>query len=205
MHVRGINLLSLLSVLFLVIAAGITVNNAAAQNSAGKWSYFKFKAGQYFKYDLKSERGIKGWVSIKVEDGGNGVFNVTLAGNWSGEFSETVKMKPGMSAFDFIYSPKNIQITNAMASLVNVDAVVIDNTTWKDGFKWAQGDRSIEVAGEKEYAGIRGLLVTYSSKLFGRVQKRTYCVNSNLPLPVFVEVPAANGTWTYALVEKKGI
>jgi hypothetical protein len=195
----------LLFVLFFVFVAANSVNNVAAQNSAGKWSYFKFKAGQYFKYELRSDRGIKGWVSIKIEDGGNGVFNVTLAGKWTEEFSETVKMKPGMSAFDFIYSPKNSEITNTMASLVNIDAVVVDNTTWKDGFKWAQGDKTIEVTGEKEYAGIKGLLVTYGSKLFGRLQKRTYCVNSNLPLPVFAEVPAANGTWTYELVEKRGI
>jgi hypothetical protein len=205
MRFRRINLVCLALVLLFVCTAGNSVTDAAAQNSAGKWSYFKFKPGQYFKYELKTERGIKGWVSLKVEDGGNGILNVTLAGKWTGEFSETVKMKPGMSAFDFIYSPKNSEITNAMSSLVDIDPAIVDNTAWKDGFKWAQGDKSIEVAGEKEYAGVKGLLVTYSSKLFGRVQKRTYCVNSSLPLPVFVEVPAANGTWTYELVEKKGI
>lgn len=205
MRLKGINLLTLLVGLCFVLSAGNIVNDAAAQNTGGKWSYFKFKAGQYFKYELRSDRNLKGWVSIKVEDGGNGVFNVTLAGKWTHEFSEIVKLKPGMSAFDFIYSPKNSEITNAMSSLVNIDATIVDNTTWKDGFKWAQRDRTIEVAKEKEYAGIRGLLVTCSSKLFGRVEKRTYCVNSNVPLPIFAEVPAANGTWTYELVEKRGI
>lgn len=198
MRLKGINLLSWMLVFFFV-------SSAAPQSAGGKWSYFKFKAGQYFKYDLKTERGIKGWVSIKVDDGGNGVFNVTLAGKWTSEFSEVVKLKPGMSAFDLAYSPKNSEITNAMSSLLNIDAAIVDNTTWKQGFKWAQGDKSIEVAGEKEYAGIKGLLVTYGSKLFGRVQKRTYCVNSNLPIPVFADVPAANGSWTYELVEKRGI
>lgn len=205
MRIRAVGLVSFMFVLYCVLAAGIRPENAAAQSGAGKWSYFKFKAGQYFKYELKSERGIRGWVSLKVEDGGAGVLNVTLAGNWSGDFSEIVKLKPGMSAFDFIYSPKNSAITNAMASLVDIEAVVVDKTTWKDGFKWAEGDKSIAVAGEKEHAGVKGLLVTYSSKLFGRIQKRTYCVNSNVPLPVFAEVPAANGTWTYELVEKRGI
>jgi hypothetical protein len=204
MRLKEINLLSLLFVLFFVVSAGNAVKNASAQSAGGKWSYFKFKAGQYFKYELKAERGLKGWVSVKVEDGGNGVFNVTLAGKLTAEFSETVRLKPGMSAFDFIYSPKNYEITNAMSNLVDIDTALVDNTTWKEGFKWAQGDKTIEVAGEKEYAGIRGLLVTYSSKLLGKVQRRTYCVNSNLPLPVFAEVPAANGTWTYELVEKRG-
>jgi len=28
-------------------------------------------------------------------------------------------------------------------------------------------------------------------------------VNSDLPLPLYAEVPAANDTWTYTLVERK--
>lgn len=201
---KRVNFLSFMFV-FLVCAAGNALMNAAEQTNAGKWSYFKFKPGQFFRYQMKSARGLTGWASIKLEDGGNGVLNVTLAGKWTKEFSETVKMKPGMSGFDFIYSAKDSEITNALASLMNVDAAVIDNTTWRDGFKWTQGDRSIEVVGQKEYAGVKGLVATFSSKLFGRVQKQTYCVNTNLPLPIFVEVPAANDTWTYELVEKRGI
>jgi len=54
-------------------------------------------------------------------------------------------------------------------------------------------------------AGIKGLLVNYTNKVFGRLQKRTYCVNSNIPLPIYARVPAANDTWTYDLVEIKGI
>jgi len=53
--------------------------------------------------------------------------------------------------------------------------------------------------------GIKGLLVNYTNKVFGRLQKRTYCVNSNIPLPIYARVPAANDTWTYDLVEIKGI
>jgi hypothetical protein len=110
-----------------------------------------------------------------------------------------------MSAFDLVYAFKNVEIPNAAGSLLNINADVVDNTTWKDGFHWTQGDSSIEVKGERECAGIKGLLVTYSSKAFGRVQKRTYCVNFNIPLPIYAEVPAANDTWTYELVESKGI
>ena len=110
---------------------------------------------------------------------------MTVAGKWTAEFSETAKLKPGMSAFDLVYAFKNIEIPNAAGSLLNVDAVVIDNTTWKDGFTWTQGDNSIEVKGERECAGIKGLLATYSSKSFGQAQKRTYGVNAKIPLPVY--------------------
>ena len=47
--------------------------------------------------------------------------------------------------------------------------------------------------------------MNYTNKVFGRLQKRTYCVNSNIPLPIYARVPAANDTWTYDLVEIKGI
>jgi hypothetical protein len=205
MHIRRVSFLSLTFMFLSAFTAGYGLSDASAQNSSGKWSYFKFKSGQFFKYEMKSERGLKGWLSIKIEDESPGVFNVTLAGKWTGEFSETAKLKPGMSAFDLVYAFKNVEIPNAAGSLLNINADVVDNTTWKDGFHWTQGDSSIEVKGERECAGIKGLLVTYSSKAFGRVQKRTYCVNSNIPLPIYAEVPAANDTWTYELVESKGI
>ena len=140
-----------------------------------------------------------------IEDGGAGIFNVTIAGKWAGEFSETARLKPGKSAFDLVYSFKNVEITNATGSLLDISTDILDNTAWKDGFKWAQGDKSIEVKGEKECAGIKGLIVNYTSKLFGRVQKRSYGVNTGFPLPIYAVVPAANDTWTYELVEKKGI
>jgi hypothetical protein len=205
MHIRRVSLLCFAFVFLSAFTAGYGLSDAAAQNSSQKWSYFKFKSGQFFKYEMKSERGLKGWLSIKIEDESPGVFNVTLAGKWTGEFSETAKLKPGMSAFDLVYAFKNVEIPNAAGSLLNINADVVDNTTWKDGFHWTQGDSSIEVKGEKECAGIKGLLVTYSNKVFGRVQKSIYCVNSNIPLPLYAEVPAANDTWTYELVESKGI
>jgi hypothetical protein len=175
------------------LAVGNGLGNIVAQSSSGKWSYFKFKPGQYLKYEMTSERGLKGWLSIKIEEGGNGVFNVTIAG------------KPGMSAIDLVYVFKNDEIPNAASNLLDIDAIVVDNTTWKDGFKWTKGDNSIEVKGERECAGMKGLLAVYTRKVFGRIQKSTYGVNSDLPLPLYAEVPAANDTWTYELVEVKGI
>ena len=200
---QRVNFRSLTLMLLLTFAAGNGLGGGAIQNTPGKWSYFKFKPGQFFRYEMKSERGLKGWLSIKIEDGSNGVLNMTLAGKWTAEFSETAKLKPGMSPFDLVYAFKNAEISNAANSLLNIDAVVVDNTTWKDGFHWAQGDTSIDVKGEKECAGIKGLLVVYGIKVFGRAQKRTYGVNSDLPLPLYAEVPAANDTWTYTLVERK--
>jgi hypothetical protein len=118
-------------------------------------------------------------------------------GKWTGEYSETVLLKPQMSAFEFVNAFKNVEIPNAAGSLLNVNAVLVDQTAWKDGFQWAQGDQSIEVKGERDCAGIKGLLASCTSNTFGRVQKRTYCVNSRVPLPLHAEVPAADDTWTY--------
>jgi len=204
MHRQRVHLLALTCLSLFAFAAGNGLSDAAAQSSSGKWSYFKFQSGQFFKYEMKSERGLTGWLSVKIEAESPGVLSVTVAGKWTGEFSEIAKLKPGMSAFDLVYAFKNPEIPNAAGSLLNIDAVVVDNTTWKDGFTWAQGDNSIEVKGEKECAGIKGLVAIYSSKLFGRAQKSTYCVNSNIPLPIYAQVPAANDTWTYELVEVKG-
>jgi hypothetical protein len=205
MHFQRVNLLSITFFSLLAFAAGNGLSAAAAQSSSEKWSYFKFQPGQFFRYEMKSERGLKGWLSVRIEAESPGVLSVTVAGKWTGEFSETAKLKPGMSAFDLVYAFKNPEIPNAAGSLLDIDAVVVDNTTWKDGFTWTQGDNSIEVKGERESAGIKGLVAIYSSKVFGRAQKRTYSVNSNIPLPLYAQVPAANDTWTYELVETKGI
>ena len=205
MSFRRCNLLAAV-LLFVFAFAGANIpDNAAAQGSGGKWSYFKIKPGQFFKYNMKGERGLNGWLSIKIEDGGGGAFDVTIAGKWTEEFSETAKLKPRKTAFDLLYSFKNVAITNAAGGLLDISADIVDNTMLKDGFKWAQGDKSIEVKGGKECAGVKGLLVNYTSKLFGRVQKRTYGVNPDFPLPIYAVIPAANDTWTYELVEKKGI
>ena len=175
---------------------------AHAQGAAGKWSHFKFHAGQSFKYDMKSERGLKGWLSLKVEEGGKDGLKVTIAGKWVSDFSETAVLKPGMDAQQFLGTFKNPDIMNAALTLCDVDAAVLEHATWKDGFHWAQGDNTVDIKGEKEVAGVKGLLVNSTSKLFGKVKKKTYAVNLDLPLPLFAEVPAANDTWTYSLVQK---
>jgi hypothetical protein len=205
MRIQRVNLLAVMLFFLFALAAGNGPSAATAQSSSEKWSYFKFQSGQFFRYEMTSERGLKGWLNVKIEAESPGVLSVTLAGKWTAEFSETAKLKPGMSAFDLVYAFKNPEIPNAAGGLLDIDAVVVDNTTWKDGFTWTQGDSSIEVKGERECAGIKGLVAIYSSKVFGRVQKRTYCVNSNIPLPLYAQIPAANDTWTYELVEVKGI
>ena len=205
MYRKRVNLLALTFLSLCAFAAGNGLSVATAQSSSEKWSYFKFQSGQFFRYEMKSERGLAGWLSVRIEADSPGVLSVSLAGKWTSEFSETAKLKPGMSAFDLVYAFKNPEIPNAAGSLLNIDAVVVDNTTWKDGFIWTQGDKSIEVKGERECAGIKGLVADYGSKSFGRVQKRTYAVNPNIPLPLYAQVPAANDTWTYELVEVKGI
>ena len=204
MTIQRVNFFALTFVSLFAFAAGNGLSAATAQSSSGKWPYFRFQSGQFFKYEMKSERGLKGWLSVKIEAESPGVLSVTVAGKWTEEFSETARLKPGMSGFDLVYAFKNPEIPNAAGSLLNIDAVVVDNTTWKDGFSWTQGDNSIEVKGERESAGIKGLVAVYSSKSFGRVQKRTYGVNTNIPLPLYAQVPAANDTWTYELVEVKG-
>ena len=207
---KKIHCFSSFVVILIFLVTGISFSLADhpnGQSASEKWSYFEFKSGQYFKYQLISERGLEGWVSIKVEDGGNSTFNITLAGNWMGEFSETAKLESGMSPMDFVYSVENFQIPNAMGSILMVDSEIIENAIWKDGFKWAQDDKSIEVSGTQEYAGILGLVMTYTSTHFAtkKVQKKIYCINTDLPLPLYLQCPAANDTWMYELIEIKGL
>lgn len=178
----------------------------SAQGEAKKWNYFQFKAGQFFKYQIKSERGLSGWVSIKVEAGEEGAQNIAIAGEWMGEWSETAILNPDMSAFDFIYSMENFEIPNVVANLMIVDEDIVQNTVWKEGFNRAEGDKTIKVGQTQSIAGIQGLVMTYTSKHFAtqKTETRTYCVNPDLPLPLSVKCPAANDTWIYELIELKG-
>jgi len=194
--------------IFLVTGISFSLTDQPdGQSDSEKWSYFEFKPGQFFKYKLTSERGLEGWVSVKVEDGEGDALNITLTGNWMGEFSETVKLEPGMAPMDFVYSVEDFQIPNAMGSLLMVDSEILQNVTWKDGFKWVQGDKSIEVSGTQEYAGIQGLVMTYTSTHFAtkKVQKKIYCVDPEIPLPLYLQCPAANDTWMYELIEVNGL
>ena len=197
-------------VVLMFLAVGISYSLAdqpGGQSDSEKWSYFEFKSGQYFKYQLTSERGLEGWVSVKVEDGEGDALNITLTGNWMGEFSETAKLEPGMAPMDFVYSVEDFQIPNAMGSLLMVDNEIIENATWKDGFTWTQDDKSIKISGTQEYAGIQGLVMTYTSTHFAtkKVQKKIYCVDPEIPLPLYLQCPAANDTWMYELIEVNGL
>jgi hypothetical protein len=58
MHIRKVSFLFLTFMFLSVFTAGRGIRNASAQDSSGKWSYFKFKSGQFFKYEMKSERGL---------------------------------------------------------------------------------------------------------------------------------------------------
>ena len=192
---------------FLCVCGLLVFSIAAvsAQTGSGKWAFLKLKAGEYFKYAMKSDRGLSGWVSIKAEDAGGGVLKVTLAGEWAGSFSEVQKLKPGMSGQDLYYKIKDPTASNAMGSILFFDNALVDDTTWKDGFTWSQGTRSIAVKDSKTCLGVQGLLATFTSKSFGKVQKSVYCVNPAFPLPIYVSVPGANDTFTLELTEKKGI
>ena len=96
MYRKKVSLLALTFWSLWAFAAGSAFSAAAAQSSTEKWSYFKFQPGQFFKYEMKSERGLQGWLSVKIEAESAGVLNVTVSGKWTAEFSETAKLKPGM-------------------------------------------------------------------------------------------------------------
>jgi hypothetical protein len=206
---RKICFFSTIFTVLIFLFIGVSYNLAESpngQSASEKWSYFEFKSGQFFKYKLTSERGLEGWVSIKVEEGEGDALNITLAGDWLGEFSETAKFEPGTAPMEFVYSVENFEIPNAMGSLLMVDGAIIENVIWKDGFTWSQDDKSAEVRGTQEYNGIQGLVMTFTSTHFAtkEVRKRIYCVNPDLPLPLYLQCPAANDTWTYTLIEAAG-
>lgn len=181
--------------------------HAAGTDDAKTWSHFAFKPGQFFKYTLTSQRGLSGWVSVAVAGGEGKALNITLAGSWMGDFSETAVLEPGMSAMDFVYSMEDFNIPNAMGSLLMADSEITGSPVCQEGFEKTAGDKSIKVRGTCEYAGIKGLTVNFQSKHFatGKIEKRVYCLKHDLPLPLYVQCPAANDTWTYELTEVKGL
>ncbi len=182
------------------------ISGFSAQEGSQKWNYFQFKAGQFFKYQIKSERGLSGWVSIKVEAGDEGALNIAIAGNWMGGWSETKALNQDMSALEFVYSFENFEIPNAVSNLLIANEDIIQKTVWQEGFNWAEGSKAITVGRSRTVAGVEGVVMVYTSKHFAtqKSETRTYCVNSDLPLPLSVECPAANDTWTYELAEISG-
>jgi hypothetical protein len=181
-----------------------SIVSAGAQSGSGTWAFFQLKAGQYFKYSMKSERGMAGWVSLKADDAGGGALNVTLSGKWAGDFSEVVKLKPKMSAQDFYFAIKDPSASNAFISLLEISDVLVSQMTWKDGFTRTKGSDSVVVKGSKTYLGITGFVATLTGKFLGKTQVSVYCVNAGFPLPLSAKTPGANDTFTLELVEKKG-
>ena len=175
--------------------------------SVGSWAYFGFKPGQFMKYNVTSTRGLTGWVSVQATETDKGELALLCEGNWGlGEFSETAVLKPEMDGFYFTYSFEDVVATNALSTLLIIDGVPFEEVTWEEGFEWSSGDKSIKVTTTKEYAGVSGLVMAYTSKhsFSGQMQTKTYCVNEDYPLPLSVEAPAANDTWKYELVEVDG-
>lgn len=176
--------------------------------SVGSWAYFSFKPGQFMKYNVTSTRGLTGWISVAVTETDKGELALLCEGNWGlGEFSETAILKPDMTGFDLAYSFEDVVATNALSSLLIIDGVPFEEVTWEEGFEWSSGDKSIKVTAIKEYAGVSGLVMTYTSKHWAKdtLETKTYCVNEKYPLPLSIECPAANDTWKYELVEVSGL
>lgn len=176
-------------------------------SNVGGWSHLALKHGQFIKYNLTSERGSEGWVSITVESGANSSLDITLAGNWgiAGEFSETATFTSDMTPFDFTYS-LDVGIINAVSTLFLIDHIPFAEVTWEEGYRWEEGDKLVEVGATETYAGLTGRVMTYESKhvVTGEEQFYKFVINLDFPLPLFIENPAVNDTWYYELAEIDG-
>jgi len=115
--------------MFLVVA----VLSVSPLHASG-WAYFQFKPGQTLRYEVKSERGLSGWAKIKVAAGEQGSLDITISGDWLGEYEETATLSPGMSVMDFIYSFENFEVVNAVVTLLNVDGAIAAETRFEGGF-----------------------------------------------------------------------
>lgn len=180
--------------------------NGGFGSNIGGWAYFNFQPGQYFYYEVSSDRSGDGWVSITVEEGSDDTLDITCAGNWGlGEFSDTATLTKDMDGWDLsmTLSPEG---SNAMSSLLDISSVAWENVYWELGTEVTSGDKSYTVSEEADYAGIIGMVMVHKYKHFitKEDQQRTYCVNLDVPLPIYVECPAANDTWRYQLTEIEG-
>ena len=171
----------------------------------GGWKHCDFKPGQFMKYSLTSERGLEGWMSIKVDPGEGGNLDLTLEGNWLGEFSETATLVRGMVPFDFIYT-LGTEAINVFSSLFILDNIPFHEVKWEEGYRWDEDTKILEVGGEETYAGVAGRVVTYEAPhtFTGETQNFKYVIKLDFPLPLFVESPAANDQWYYELTEVSG-
>ena len=178
-----------------------------AGSAAEKWSYFDFKAGQRFQYEVKSERGLSGDVTIEVVPADGNDLAITISGNWFSTFSETAILTPGMSPADFIYSFENFEIPNTITTLMNLHPFLVENLEVVPGFSCNQNEHDISVAGAETVAGRTGLHVVHVWKheITRRQAQEEFWIDPDCPLPIIAVCPAANDTWTYRLVAVNGL
>lgn len=169
--------------------------------SAQSWTGGQFKAGQYFKFTVNSERGLSGWVSLRFAPAAGANLELLVEAEWMGAFSEKLLLKPGMTSFDLVYSATNPSVPNLLASLLVLDKALLENTQLKTGFSWKQGKSGIVVESMKTVAGLAGYLVVYETvhAFTGRARQVQVALKPGFPVPLFVKCPAANDTWTYQL------
>jgi len=174
--------------------------------SLGGWRHFDFKPGQYMRYNVTTLRGLEGWLSIEVDRDKDRNLELTMEGNWAGgDIAETATLKPDMKPFDFTYS-LGFEAVNLTSPLFIISNLPLDEVKWEEGYQWEEGDRSLEISGEKTYAGVTGHVVTSQAPHSStrEIQNNEYVINPVFPLPLFVECPAANDTICYELAEASG-
>ncbi len=176
-----------------------------SQDIPEKWDYFNLADGQYFRYQISSERGLKGWVELKANTAEKDSLDIEITGKWNSEFSETIRLEPGMSAIDFVFSAENFEIANILSNLINIDSFITENAIFREGFSFSEGDKSLEINGIKECGGIKGMVLKYNyvHSMTRKQENATYSINIKIPLPVYAEFMAANDTWIYELAEYK--
>jgi hypothetical protein len=177
-------------------------------SNIGGWGHLNFKPGQYFYYDVSSDRTGEGWVSIRIEKGDkDDTLAVTCEGDWGlGEFSDTATFTKGMSGWDLAMELSTVG-SNAMISLLNGAIIPLDKAVWEEGAEVAYGDNTFSCTGTAEHAGVTGLTMVCDSKhsFTGDDLHYIYRINFDFPLPLFLESPAANDIWRYTLSSYEGI
>lgn len=182
--------------------------DTAFGSDIGGWKHLSFKPGQYFLYDVSSDRIGDGWVSIRVAEGDNkDTLAVTCEGDWGlGEFSDTVNFTKGMSGWDLAMELSTVG-SNAMISLLNGGILPLEEAVWEEGAEVTYGDYTFYCEGTAEQAGVNGITMVCDAKhsITGRDLHYIYRVNFDFPLPLFLEAPAANDIWRYTLAAYEGL
>jgi len=174
----------------------------------GGWKHLNSKPGQYFLYEVSSDRTGEGWVSIRVEAGDRAdTLSVTCAGDWGlGEFLDTVTLTKGMSGWELAMSLSTIG-TNAMLTLLDGDILPLEKALWEEGAEVTVGDYTFSCQGTSEQAGVTGINLVCDTvhSATGKELHYVYRINFDFPLPLFLEAPAANDIWRYTLTAYEGL